>query len=138
MTIAERVVLLLLALPFSTLLAVGAYWVLNLANPYRIGAALLVFVVCEFVLHHLCAKIRSPVGPDALPGREAEVMTEFRPHENGFHSGHVRLDGVRWSARIVLIDGSPPVPGARVQVVRVEGLTLWVATAGGQAREHKR
>lgn len=128
MTIAQRVVLLLLALPFSALLAAGVYWMLDIAAAYRLAAAVLVFVASEFVLHRLGAKIRSPVGADAIPGREAEVMTNFEPDEHGIHTGHVGLDGVRWRARMALSEGAAPTPGTRVCVVRVEGLTLWVST----------
>jgi membrane protein implicated in regulation of membrane protease activity len=129
MTVAERLVLLLLALPFSTALAAAAYWALPLPAPYRVGTALLIFLFSEFVLHRLGAKIRSPVGPDALPGREAEVMAEFRPDRDGRYAGHVKLDGVRWSARLVASEEASPARGAKVWVLRVEGLTLWVTTA---------
>lgn len=127
MKTAERAVLLLLALPFSTLLAVGVYWVLDAPTGYRLAAALLVFVASEFVLHRLASKIRSQVGADSLPGREAEVMTDFEPDDRGFHAGHVRLDGIRWSARIVLAESTALPRGTRVRIVRIEGLTLWVS-----------
>jgi membrane protein implicated in regulation of membrane protease activity len=55
---------------------------------------------------------RSVVGVEALVGREAEVVNERQ----------VRVAGELWSAR----SREPLVPGERVRVEAVEGLTLLV------------
>jgi membrane protein implicated in regulation of membrane protease activity len=135
MTISERAVLLLLALPFSTALAVAVYWLLKAPAGYRLAAALLVFIASELVLHRLASRIRSPVGSDSLPGREVEVLADFEPDERGYHAGHVRLDGVRWRARAAFPEEIVLRKGMRARIVRVDGLTLWVSPLSREARE---
>lgn len=137
MKVTERAVLLLLALPFSTLLAAGVYWMLSLPVAYRLGAALLVFVTSEYILQRLAARIHSPVGAEAMTGREAEVLAEFTRNERGHRIGHVRLDGVRWNARLATGEAATPAPGAKVRVVKIVGLTLWVTESTDLPRSRK-
>ncbi|MCH8497770.1 MAG: nodulation protein NfeD [Marinobacter sp.] len=52
-----------------------------------------------------------------------QALDEFQPVGAGFR-GHVRLNGERWNA----VAESPVQPGQSVEVVRIEGLTVHVAT----------
>jgi membrane-bound ClpP family serine protease len=76
-----------------------------------------------FLLYALQA-LKEPVrtGPESLIGRTGFVHTELRP------VGIVQLRGERWSAERV--EGEEPLPaGARVQVVAIRGVRLFVKKA---------
>lgn len=135
MTVSERLILLLLALPFSTVLAAGVYWVLGVATGYRLAAAALVFIASELILQHLASRIRSRVGPESLVGRQVEALSDFRPDPDGVPAGYVRIDGERWQARIISSKGAELRRGTKLRVERVDGLVLWVTVSdspGGQ------
>lgn len=70
------------------------------------------------------AHIRMPAelrtGTDALPGTKALVLQ--RVDANG---GRVRIGGEEWSARAYM-EGDVYEPGARVEVVKIEGATALV------------
>lgn len=126
MTPLQRIVLFLLAVPFSGTLAAGAYVLLDF-SPLMDGAlALAVFLASELLLQRLASRIPAKTGVETLPGREAEALADFQPDEVGGQAGYVRVDGERWRARLAGA-GSPPRVGDRVRIQRVDGLTLWVA-----------
>lgn len=127
MTAGQRVVLLLLAFPFSALLAVGVYWALDLPVRYGLPIAALTFIVVELLLQRLASKIRPQVGPESLPGQEVEVLSDFQRDKHGFYAGHVRLNGERWRARAAVPLERVPRPGEIARIERVEGVTLWIA-----------
>lgn len=61
------------------------------------------------------------VGPQALVGRDADVLTEVTRT-----AGRVRVGGEDWSAR--LVDGALPIPaGDLAHVVAIDGATAVVA-----------
>lgn len=127
MTLRHRLVLLLLALPFSGALALGTYVLLEISPAADAGIAIAVFVASELVLHRLAALIPPRSGPETLPGREARVITGFRPERGDTLAGYVLVHGERWRARLPA-SMPAPVVGQVVKVERVERLTLWVST----------
>lgn len=128
MTPPQRIVLFLLAVPFSGALAAGTYVLLDF-SPLMDGAlALAVFLASELLLQRLASRIPPKTGVEILPGRDAEVLADFQPDGAGGQTGHVRVDGERWHARIARAHSQPPGAGSRVRIQRVEGLTLWVAS----------
>ncbi len=127
MTFGQRVVLLLLAFPFSASLAVGVYWALGLPVRYGLPIAASIFIAVELLLQRLASRIRPQVGPESLPGQEVEVLSDFQQEEHGFYTGHVRLRGERWKARAAGPQEHVPRPGAKARIERVEGVTLWIS-----------
>jgi membrane-bound serine protease (ClpP class) len=70
------------------------------------------------------AQLRKPVtGQEGLVGQIGEALTEISPSAT---TAQVLVHGERWAARSE--QGSIPA-GARVQVVRVEGLTVFVKSS---------
>lgn len=126
MTAAQRVVLLLLAFPFSALLAGAVYWSLDLPARYGAPIAALTFIAVELLLQRLAARIPPQVGPESLPGQEVEILSDFQRDEHGSYAGHVRLNGERWRARAEGSWERVPHAGAKARIERVEGVTLWI------------
>ncbi|OGA37888.1 MAG: hypothetical protein A3G24_04885 [Betaproteobacteria bacterium RIFCSPLOWO2_12_FULL_62_13] len=126
MTLWQRVILLLLALPTSTGLAAGLYWALDLPTQQGLAVAAAVFIACELLLQQLASRIPPIVGVECMPGREVEVISDFESGEQGSYVGHVRIQGERWKARVARSEGVAPRRGTRARVERVDGLTLWV------------
>lgn len=138
MTAGQRIVLLLLAFPFSALLAVGVYWALDLPARYGLPIAALTFIGVELLLQRLASRIRPQVGPESLPGQEVEVLSDFQRDEHGFYAGHVRLKGERWRARAAGPRERVPRPGAKARIERVEGVTLWISPTAHPMDEPRR
>lgn len=79
------------------------------------------FLILIFALRAQRAPVR--MGQEALPGRIGTVSVALNPR------GQVQLGGELWSAE--LSDDAEPLPkGARVEVVKVDGLRLLVRKAG--------
>jgi membrane protein implicated in regulation of membrane protease activity len=138
MTAGQRIVLLLLAFPFSALLAVSVYWTLDLPAWYGLSIAALIFIAVELLLQRLASRIPPQVGPESLPGQEVEVLSDFQRGEHGFYAGHVRLRGERWRARAAGPQEHVPRPGSKARIERVEGVTLWVSSTLHPADKRKR
>jgi len=137
MTPHQRVVLFLLAIPFSGSLAIGAYLLLDVTPLADAATAVGIFIGSELLLHHLASRIRARTGTETLPGRPAEVITAFESDRHGAATGYVQVHGERWRARIA--DASPaPAVGERVRVERVDGLTLWVTRSRDAPRRGAR
>jgi membrane protein implicated in regulation of membrane protease activity len=92
-------------------------------------AQVLVFVVCSFASlaflrpiarRHIHLPEISRTGTDALVGKKALVLKTV--DANG---GLVRIGGEEWTARAYMDDGVYE-PGARVEVVKIEGATALV------------
>lgn len=131
MTFTHRIVLLLIALPFSATLAVAVFLVFDDSRALAASTALAVFLVSETLLGYAASRVPALSGRHAMSGREAEVLTEFLQEQDGSYTGYVRLDGERWKARI--IGAEPPPPGARVRVKDSEGLVLHVCPSHSPA-----
>lgn len=122
MKVAQRIVLLLIAFPFSAGLSVAVYMALE--GPAGLAAliALGVFVISESLLGYGASRIPSWSGRNAMIGQEVEVLSDFVPDRHGLHWGYVRLNGERWKGRA---DAErPPAAGTKLQIVGSEGLIL--------------
>ena len=69
----------------------------------------------------LAARSPLPTNVDALPGKQAQVLTAI---DNAREEGLVLLQGMEWTARSA--SGRPIPAEARVRVVRVDGVKLIV------------
>jgi len=94
-----------------------------------VALQLLVFVACSvaslaflrpIARRHIHMPEISRTGTDALVGKKALVLKTV--DSNG---GRVRIGGEEWSARAYLDDGVYE-PGAKVEVVKIEGATALV------------
>ncbi|MBU4434084.1 MAG: NfeD family protein [Alphaproteobacteria bacterium] len=102
--------------------------VLTLALPLGPPLEIALFAVLTIATTYLARRFLRPVlegdAPDLndpllrLIGRDGQVLSTF---ENGL--GRVFVDGKEWQARL---EGDPPLPGQRVQVLGVDGATLTV------------
>lgn len=111
--------------PAACAAAVG---VLALVLPTGLPVEIALFSVLTIAATYLARRFLRPVlegdGPDLndpllrLIGRDGQVLSTF---ENGL--GRVFVDGKEWQARL---DGDPPAPGQRIQVLGVDGATLTV------------
>ncbi|MBN2147972.1 MAG: nodulation protein NfeD [Anaerolineales bacterium] len=82
-----------------------------------IGSGLVFFTILMIALRAQRAPVR--MGQESLPGKTGVARSEIAPH------GSVQLGGELWSAD--LAEGEAPIPqGARVEVVRAEGVRLVV------------
>lgn len=88
---------------------------------------LLVSCLCFALLRPLVRRYVTPrterTNADRLLGQEAEV-TEAIDNVSG--TGQVRVGGQVWTARTESEHGAPLMPGARVTVLRIEGVKLIV------------
>jgi membrane-bound serine protease (ClpP class) len=128
MTVWQRIVLFLLALPFSAALAVGVVWGAGLALTQGLAVTAVVFIASELLLNYFASKIPPRTGPETLPGQEVEVISDFATDQGGSCTGYVRVHGERWRARATS-PSAGMTAGHRVRIERVEGLTLWVSAA---------
>ncbi len=71
----------------------------------------------------------TPTNVDALVGRETVAQTDIKPVEGGL----VKILGEQWFARPVADDVIPR--GARVKVLRVEGVSLIVEEVEGEEKQ---
>ncbi|MDI1364269.1 MAG: NfeD family protein [bacterium] len=102
--------------------------VLSLALPLGLPIEIALFAVLTIATTYVARRFLRPVlegdAPDLndpllrLIGRDGQVLSTF---ENGL--GRVFVDGKEWPARL---EGGPPLPGQRVQVLGVDGATLTV------------
>ncbi len=129
MSISHRLILLLVAFPFSAALASGVYLFLSGRLEYDLLIAAIVFVLSELLLGYAASKIPASVGREAIPGREVEVLSDFAKQQCGSYIGYVQLDGERWRACIRRGEGTVPRTGSRVRVESIDGLTLLVSRA---------
>lgn len=84
-----------------------------------LGTAAIFFTILTFALRAQRAPIRT--GQEALAGKTGVARSEIKPD----HPGTVQLGGELWTAEMA--DGDEPIPqGARVQVVRAQGIRLYV------------
>jgi len=81
----------------------------------------LFLVVLSFALRAQRAPIR--MGMESLIGRKGSARSELNP------TGSVQLGGELWTAEAVPGEAAIPA-GSRVEVVRVEGIRLFVRKAG--------
>lgn len=97
-------------------------WTVITATAIVTGALLV------FLLGYVYRAHRRPVqaGAEHLKGAQAEVI------DWSGATGHVWLEGERWSART---DGSPPAPGDRVAVAGMDGLTVIVRPLGSSGNQ---
>lgn len=101
---------------------------LALALPMNLPVEIALFAILTIATTYLARRFLRPVlegdAPDLndpllrLIGRDGEVLSTF---EAGM--GRVFVDGKEWQARL---EGGPPLPGQRIQVVGVDGATLTV------------
>ena len=129
MGISHRIILLLVAFPFSTALALGVYFSLSGRLEHNLLIAVAVFLLSELFLGYAASKIPASVGREAIPGREVEVLSDFAKEQCGSYIGYVQLDGEKWRACILDGKGMVPRTGSRVRVESVDGLTLLVSRA---------
>lgn len=84
-----------------------------------LGTAAIFFAILTFALRAQRAPIRT--GQEALAGKTGVARSEIKPD----YPGTVQLGGELWTAEMA--DGDEPIPqGARVQVVRAQGIRLYV------------
>ena len=131
MSRAQRSLLVLAAFPSSAALATLAFVALDGDWLVRLIVAAGLFAVSELLLAHGVSRIPARVGPEAMIGRRAEVLSEFVTGARGACTGYVRLDGERWQARVVSPLNALPETGDQVKVDGVENLTLLVSRAPG-------
>lgn len=114
-------------------LIVGAMVLFNSPNvpsfqrvsvPLIVGASLATGAIFFGVMLFALRAQRTPilVGHESLIGRVGTARSSLSP------TGQVQLGGEQWTAELVAGEG-PLEKGARVQVVRVEGLKLFVSKA---------
>lgn len=80
----------------------------------------------EWVFGRYWHRRRSSVGPEALPGQLARVITPIKLTEDGFLIGQVQLRGEIWRARLKRHGKRPFLSSMTVRVADVDGLTLIV------------
>jgi len=129
MSISHRVVLLLVAFPFSAALASGVYFFLSDRLEHHLLIAVAVFMLSELLLGYAASKIPASVGRETIPGREVEVLSDFAKQQCGSYIGYVQLDGERWRACVPRGEGTVPRTGSKVTVKGIDGLTLLVSRA---------
>ena len=84
-----------------------------------LGTAVIFFTILTFALRAQRAPVRT--GQEALAGKTGVARSEIKPD----HPGSVQLGGELWTAEMA--DGDEPIPqGARVEVVRAQGIRLYV------------
>ncbi|HEY5572967.1 MAG TPA: nodulation protein NfeD [Anaerolineales bacterium] len=84
-----------------------------------LGTAVIFFTILTFALRAQRAPVRT--GQEALAGKTGIARSEIKPD----HPGSVQLGGELWTAEMA--DGDEPIPqGARVEVVRAQGIRLYV------------
>ncbi len=106
----------------------GVVGVLTLGLPLNLPVEIALFAILTIASTYLARRFLRPAlegqAPDLndpllrLIGRDGEVLSTF---ENS--AGRVFVDGKDWQARL---EGAPPLPGQRIQVVGVDGATLTV------------
>lgn len=123
----HRSILMLAALPTSAVISTLVFLPLEGDWLTRLMIAAGVFVGSELLLAHAASRIPARAGPEAMIGRNAHVLSDFVVGECGSCTGHVRLDGERWQARVVSPLQALPETGHQLKVVGLEGLTLLVS-----------
>jgi membrane-bound serine protease (ClpP class) len=106
-------------------------------SPVIIGGVVIgVGLIALFVLQYAIRSQRWPIrtGSAGLVGQQATVLTPLAP------DGRVRVLGEDWAARLAQPEPNAPTlePGARVRVVRVEGLRVVVEPAPREAVSSRR
>ena len=134
MSISHRVILLLVAFPFSTALAAAVYFFLSGRLEYDLLIVATVFVLSELLLGYAASKIPASMGREAIPGREVDVLSDFAKQQCGSYIGYVQLDGERWRACVPGGEGTVPRTGSKVTVKGIDGLTLLVSRASSPPR----
>ncbi|MDZ7737353.1 MAG: NfeD family protein [Gammaproteobacteria bacterium] len=83
------------------------------------------WILKDAALYPLCKpgfETGPAIGPGALVGRQAKVITALTPE------GQIRLNGEFWNARSH--DNETISPGQRIRITGTDGLTLIVEPAG--------
>jgi membrane protein implicated in regulation of membrane protease activity len=144
----RRLIILLtgLALAFSLVIAIlfgepalrTPHLVLALGFGGVFGAAVLLFIVATVMdkdlwlaalnagLDKLVGYRPSLVGPDALVGRTALVVSAFTISADGRPVGRVQLGAETWSAQLESRAMPPPAVGTPVEIVELRGMTVIV------------
>jgi len=131
MSRAQRSLLVLAAFPSSAALATLAFVALDGDWVLRLIVAAGLFAGSELLLAHGVSRIPARVGPEAMIGRRAEVLSEFVTGARGACTGYVRLDGERWQARVASPLNAHPETGDQVRIDGIENLTLLVSRTPG-------
>lgn len=88
---------------------------------FAIVTAVVLAVARRWGRRWLAARSPFPTNMDALPGKQAQVLTAI---DNTRDEGRVLLQGMEWTARSAR--GTPIPAETRVRVVRVDGVKLIV------------
>jgi membrane protein implicated in regulation of membrane protease activity len=127
MTNSHRLFLLFAAFPVSAVIATSTLFLLGGSWEQRVLIASVVYALGELVSALVVSKIPPRMGPETIPGREAEVLSDFTMGQCGSYVGYVRLAGENWRARTAGAVSAAPGTGHTVRVKRVDGLTLLVS-----------
>jgi len=127
MTISQRLILLLAAFPSSAVIAASGLFLLDGSWEQRLLIASAVFVLSELLLAFGMSKIPPRMGPETMPGKEADVLSDFEMGQCGSYVGYVQLAGEKWRARTAGPVSAAPRSGHRVRVTCVDGLTLLIS-----------
>ena len=91
---------------------------------FVVTASVLLAITRPFLKQHL-EPAATPMNVDRMSGKRGIVTI---PIDNDANTGQIRVGTEYWTARLDVDAASDPLPvESRVEIVRVEGVTAWVA-----------